>query len=150
MATKCWPFGFVLAGLLGSFWCSTRPSADKGTEYNLCTEFSYPESALRAQSTSLTSLHDQHYNQCLFLPKAELNAKTNPYGHHCVAVWVRSVVQLDSVEKNLIYSKVVTFTHPSLRFAPSPLAGLSFPLHPPDKLRPLGRAALQPLLASRN
>ena len=34
-------------------------------------------------------------NQCLCLPKAELNTKTNPNGHHSVAVWVRFGVQLD-------------------------------------------------------
>ena len=34
-------------------------------------------------------------NQCWFLPKAELNTKTNPNGHHPVAVWVRVGVQLD-------------------------------------------------------
>ena len=33
-------------------------------------------------------------NQCLCLPKAELNTKTNPNGHHSVAVWVRFIVQL--------------------------------------------------------
>ena len=34
-------------------------------------------------------------NQCRCLPKAELNTKTNPNGHHSVAVWVRFGVQLD-------------------------------------------------------
>ena len=34
-------------------------------------------------------------NQCWCLPKAELNTKTNPNGHHPVAVWVRFGVQLD-------------------------------------------------------
>ena len=38
-------------------------------------------------------------SQCLCLPKAELNNKTNPNGHHYVAVWVRFVVQLGSLEK---------------------------------------------------
>ena len=38
-------------------------------------------------------------NQCQCLPKAELNTKTNPNGHHSVAVWVRFGVQLDSLEK---------------------------------------------------
>ena len=40
------------------------------------------------------------YSQCLCLPKAELNTKTNPNGHICVAAWVRFGVQLDSIEKN--------------------------------------------------
>ena len=35
------------------------------------------------------------FNQCRCLPKAELNTKTNPNGHHSVAVWVRFGVQLD-------------------------------------------------------
>ena len=63
-------------GRLGSFWCSTRPSADTGTDFNL-----------------------HHGDQYLFIPKAELNTKTNPNGHHFVAVWVRFGVQLGSLEK---------------------------------------------------
>ena len=34
-------------------------------------------------------------NQCLYLLKAELDNKTNPNGHHFLAVWVRFGVQLD-------------------------------------------------------
>ena len=40
-----------------------------------------------------------HYNQCQCLPKAELKTKTNPNGHHSVAVWVRFGFQLNSLEK---------------------------------------------------
>ena len=40
------------------------------------------------------------YNQCQCLPKAELKTKTNPNGHHPVAVWVRFGFQLDSLEKS--------------------------------------------------
>ena len=47
-------------GRLGSFWCSTRPSADTGTDY-----------------------HGVDYNQCPCLPKAELTTKTNTNSHHC-------------------------------------------------------------------
>ena len=57
-------------GRLGSFWCSTRPLADTGTDYNL-----------------------HHGDQYLFMPKAELITKT------IVAVWVRFGVQLGSLEK---------------------------------------------------
>ena len=41
-------------GRFGSFWCSTRPSEDTCTNY-----------------------HDVDYNQCLCLPKAELNTKNS-------------------------------------------------------------------------
>ena len=41
------------------------------------------------------------YNQCPFLPKAELNTKMNPNGHHPVAVWVRFGFQLGSLEKSV-------------------------------------------------
>ena len=40
------------------------------------------------------------YNQCQCLPKAELKTKTNPNGHHSVAVWVRFGFQLGSLEKS--------------------------------------------------
>ena len=63
-------------GRLGSFWYSTRPSADTGTDY-----------------------HGVDYNQCPCLSKAEFNTKTNPNGRHSVVVWVRFGVQLGSVEK---------------------------------------------------
>ena len=33
------------------------------------------------------------------MPKAELKTKTNPNGHHPVAVWVRFGFQLGSLEK---------------------------------------------------
>ena len=48
---------------------------------------------LRARSSLLLIL--RALNQCRCLPKAELNTKTNPNGHHSVAVWVRFGVQLD-------------------------------------------------------
>ena len=47
----------------------------------------------------MTIMMNEYYviviNQCRCLPKAELNTKTNPNGHHSVAVWVRFGVQLD-------------------------------------------------------
>ena len=69
-------------GRLGSFWFSTRPSADTGTDYNL-------HHALKSvMHRVLRALHWQgvDYNPCLCLPKAELKTKTNPNGHHFVAV----------------------------------------------------------------
>ena len=48
---------------------------------------------LRARSSLLLIL--RALNHCRCLPKAELNTKTNPNGHHSVAVWVRFGVQLD-------------------------------------------------------
>ena len=48
----------------------------------------------------MTSVHGVDYNQCHPLPKAELKTKTNPNGHHPVAVWVRFGFQLDSLEKS--------------------------------------------------
>ena len=51
---------------------------------------------------AVRALHWQvvDFNQCLCLPKAKLKTKTNPNGHHSVAVWVRFGFQLDSLEKN--------------------------------------------------
>ena len=49
----------------------------------------------------MTSVHGVDYNQCLCLPKAELKTKTNPNGHHSVAVWVRFGFRLDSLEKKI-------------------------------------------------
>ena len=99
-------------GRLGSFWFSTRPSADKGTECNL-------HHALKSvMHKVLRALHRQgvDYNQCLCLPKAELKTKTNPKSHHFVAVWVRFGFQLDSLEKSVpaCMGKRVTGTFRSL------------------------------------
>ena len=79
---------------LGSFWCSTWPSVDKGTDYNLHHVLKLVERS-EAQSAPLTSVHGVDYNQCLCLLKAELKTKTNPNGHQSVAVWVRFAVQLN-------------------------------------------------------
>ena len=46
------------------------------------------------------TMHVLDINQCLCLPKAELKTKTNPNGHHYVAVWVRFGFQLDSLKKS--------------------------------------------------
>ena len=43
----------------------------------------------RAQDIPLTCVHGVQYNQYLYLPKAELNTKTNTNGHQSVAVWFR-------------------------------------------------------------
>ena len=56
-------------------------------------------------------------NECRCLPKAELNTKTNPNGHHSVAVWVRFGVHLDyscplkSVPSNAINRVEDLFRH---------------------------------------
>ena len=80
-----------------SFWCSTRPLADTALIIiyaTHCKQWSAP-SPQSDRSAPLTSVHGVDYNQCPCLPKAELNTKTNPNGHHPVAVWVRFGVQLD-------------------------------------------------------
>ena len=51
------------------------------------------------QLLNLSHNRSPAYNQCQFLPKAELNTKTDPNGHHNVAVWIRFGFQLDSLEK---------------------------------------------------
>ena len=81
-------------GRLGSFWFSTRPTAMGGTDYNGLGLWD----KLRSCSSNCPIIQ-VHYNQCQCLPKAELKTKTNPNGHHSVAVWVRFGFQLDSLEK---------------------------------------------------
>ena len=44
-----------------------------------------------------TLVYEKKNSACL--PKAELKTKTNPHGHHFVAVWVRFGFQLDLLEK---------------------------------------------------
>ena len=51
------------------------------------------------QLLNLSQNRTLDYNQCQCLPKAELKTKTNPNGHHPVAVWVRFGFQLGSLEK---------------------------------------------------
>ena len=53
----------------------------------------------KEQLLNLSHYRSLDYDQCLCLPKAELKTKTNPNGHHFVAVWVRFGFQLDSLEK---------------------------------------------------
>ena len=85
---------------MGSIWCSTRPLADIGSDYNLHHALKLVKHrALRVLCASLTSVHGVDHNQCLCLPKAELNAKSNPNDRHSLAIRVRFDVQLDLLEK---------------------------------------------------
>ena len=65
----------------------------------------------------MTIMMNEYYviviNQCRCLPKAELNTKTNPNGHHSVAVWVRFGVQLDySCRLKSVPSDAEKIVHP--------------------------------------
>ena len=107
-------------GRLGSFWFSTRPSADTGTDYNIHHAHKITEAlwALRALCASLVSVHGVViisacvYRMPSWTPKWTQTAIS---GHHLVAVWVRLGVQLDSLEKTwslwrhlLLYAKTVS------------------------------------------
>ena len=51
------------------------------------------------QLLNLSYNRSPDYNQRQCLLKAELKTKTNPNGHHSMAVWVRFGFQLDLLEK---------------------------------------------------
>ena len=80
-AIEKWPFGFVFGVQLGLRQTQALIKTKKNEKGR--TSVLLRLCVLRA------------LNQCRCLPKAELNTKTNPNGHHSVAVWVRFGVQLD-------------------------------------------------------
>ena len=94
-AIEKWPFGFVFGVQLG---LRQPPAVIKNVK----------NTKKQKNTCSSLLLILRALNQCRCLPKAELNTKTNPNGHHSVAVWVRFGVQLDyscrlkSVPSNVI------------------------------------------------